>query len=152
MLARAAKAASGFLSRSGCAARLPLLAAMAGAAWAQFAWLWAWALGVGGPGNLVGILIVVWHFALVVAAVVAVCDQSDVVGGRRLVTGKAPLILWESLTQDGRVAVWMASLWILLWPAELLACLMVALWWLGSAFGAAMDLTICRKGHRGEKR
>jgi len=143
---RMAKAASGVLS--GCAARLLLAAAMAAAAWAQFAWLWAWWLDPDGPGDLVGILIVVWHFALVIASYAAVADESDVPDSarRRWVTGKAPLILWGCLTRGDRVTVWMALLWILLWPAEPLACLWVALWWLCAAVGAAMDFTICRRG------
>jgi hypothetical protein len=162
MLTRAAKAASGFVPRAGWAARLLALAAMAFAARAQLAWLWAWVAGMHNPSDFVGTLIVAWHFAVVVASAVAValiCDEMprhlpDRSGVRllRWVTGEAPLIMWGCLTSDGRVTPWRALVWILFWPAELLACLWVALWWLGAVVGAAMDLTICRKGPRGEKR
>jgi len=150
---RMAKAVSGLLSRPGCAARLLLAAAMAGAAWAQFAWLWTRMIGptkspaAVGIGDLVGILAAVWLFALLVASLGAVIDESDdaTPGGRRGVTGEVPLVLWRCLTRGGDVAVWMALLWILLWPAELLACLWVALWWLCAALAAAMDFTVWRR-------
>lgn len=53
--------------------------------------------------------------------------------GLRRVTGRLPFLLWEDLTWDGSVTAGRTLLWILLWPAELLACLWVACWWLAAA-------------------
>jgi hypothetical protein len=142
------KAVSGLL-RPGWAARLLAAAAMATAARVQLAWLWTSVIGTGSDlvTPAVGIPAAVWCLVVVVASVCAVIDESGAAASaeRRWVTGKAPFILWGCLTRDGRVAVWMALLWILLWPAELLACLWVALWWLCAALGAAMDFTVCRR-------
>ena len=140
---RMAKAVSGLLRPSW--ARLLAAVAMATAARVQLAWLWMSVMGTG--SDLAGIPAVVWCLAVVVASIFAVIDESDAAASaeRRWVTGKAPFILWGCLTRDGRVAVWMALLWILLWPAELLACLWVALWWLCAALAAAMDFTVCRR-------
>jgi hypothetical protein len=150
-----AKAASGLLLRPGWAARLLLACAMAAAAWPLAAWLWTLAAfgevhAVAKSGGPV-LLVVAVHVVIGVASLSVVipgCAGAPDIGRRRRtrLAGEAPLILWAALTLDGRVTAWRALLWILLWPAELLACLWVACWWLAAAAGAAMDFTICRRG------
>jgi len=145
MLGNVAKAASGLLLRAGCAARLLALAAMAAAAWPLAGRVEA-LMCVKHPGAP-GVSAALWCLAVAVAFLVAVCPGVGEGGGwRRRLAGRAPFALWACLTWDGRVTAWRALLWALLWPAELLACLWVACWWLAAAAWAAMDFTLCRRG------
>ena len=140
---RTAKAASGLLPRG---LRLLPVAAMVLAARAGAAPLWEWAasrqgLCADGHGDPLLFLAALWCLACVIASFAA-CPLGGGAEARRRATGEAPLVLWGRLTRDGRVTAWKALVWILLWPAEPLACLWMACWWLG----VAMDLTICRRG------
>ena len=144
-MTRAAKAASGLLPRHGLL-RLLAAAAMALAWRAGAVPLWAWAasrqaLRADGSGDVLVFCAALWCLACVIASFAA-CLAGEGADARRRATGEAPFVLWGRLTRDGRVTAWRALAWILLWPAEPLACLWVALWWLG----AAMNLTIHRRG------
>ena len=150
-LTRTAKAASSLLPRHGLR-RLLAAAAMALAARAQLAWLWAWVQHGGSEAPrragiaacVVGTCIVAWCAVVAIFSLAAVCRGGEPADGRgrRRRLAEAPFMLWALLTPDGRATGWRALAWLLLWLAEPLACLWLALWWLG----AAMNLTIHRRG------
>lgn len=137
--ARAAKATSGLLPRLGCVTRLLALVAVAAAVWLCHRWFWATMASAGVfeercqdlLGILTVVLFVLWHIVSVVVAGFAVGAASGEGGAPGL--GRLPFVVWSLVSRGERVTVWMALLWILLWPGELAACLAVASWRFGDA-------------------
>jgi hypothetical protein len=149
MMMNLVKAASGLL-RCG-AARLLLAAAMSIAAWAQLRWVLQRMAGdIFAPESayvMFPMLAALWLVAVVIAAAGSLIDEACESGVSGLaavsrVSRRLPFVMWANLTRGERVEVWMALLWILLWPAEVLACLAVALWAIVAGTAAAGRLAL----------